>query len=259
MRPDLGRNFADHGKVDTPSNRTLQLLSLLQTGGEWNTSALAARLQVSERTVRRDASRLRDLGYDVRSRPGPGAGYRLRPSLKIPPLLLSPDEVSTIITSLLVLEAWAPGDPSVTTARSKVEQILPPRLRRRAAATAISTQILHEDPTPVDWALVGTLADAVATGARVSFDYVNQYGRRSLRTVEPYRHVLRQRHWYLVAYDTRREDWRLFRLDRMRAATIIPGSSHHLRDFPFGSIELWLTHNFGKGDQPSIDVSGQCS
>ncbi|GAA4015943.1 hypothetical protein GCM10022384_69090 [Streptomyces marokkonensis] len=256
MRPVLGRICADYGKVDTPSTRTLRLLSLLQTGREWNTSALAARLQVSERTVRRDAQRLRSLGYDVQSRPGPGAGYRLRPSTKIPPLLLSPDEVSTIITSLLVLEAWAPGDPSVTAARSKLEQILPPTLRRRAAATAISTQILHEDPAPVDWALVGTLADAVATGASIRFDYVDQDGRHSQRTVEPYRHLLRQRHWYLVAYDTRREDWRLFRLDRMQAATIIPGS-HHPRNFPFDSIELWLASNFGKDDQPSINVSGQ--
>ena len=226
----------------------LQLLSLLQTGREWDTSALAARLQVSGRTVRRDAQRLRSLGYDVRSRPGPGAGYRLRPSTKVPPLLFGPDEVSAIITSLLVLDAWAPGNPSVAAARSKLEQVLPPTLRRRAAAVAVSTQVLDEDPAPVDWALVGALADAVANGARVRFDYVDQHGSRSQRTVEPYRHVLRKRHWYLVAYDTGREDWRLFLLDRMHAATVVPGS-HRPRSFPFGSIELWLTRDFGRGDR----------
>lgn len=250
MRPEPGRIFAEYGEVDTPSTRTLQLLSLLQTGREWSTSDLSVRLQVSQRSVRRDVQRLRELGYDVQSRPGPGAGYRLRPSMKIPPLLLSPDEISTIITSLLVLEAWAPGDSSISAARSKLEQVLPPNLRQRAAATAISTQILHEEPAPVDWALVGILADAVATGARVRFGYIDQHGSESHRTVEPYRHLLRQRHWYLVGYDTDRDDWRLFRLDRMHAATTIPGP-HRSQEFPFDSIVLWLASNFGKGDQQS--------
>ena len=248
MRPDPGRIFADYGVMDTPSTRTLRLLSLLQTGREWSADDLSVRLQVSRRSVRRDAQRLRELGYDVQSRPGPGAGYRLRPGMRIPPLLLSPDEISTVITSLLVLEAWAPGDSSVSAARSKLERVLPPSLRQRAAATAISTQILHEDPAPVDWALVGLLADAVATGARVRFGYIDQHSGESQRTVQPYRHLLRQRHWYLVAYDTDRDDWRLFRLDRMHAATIIPGP-HPSQEFPFGSIGLWLASNFGKGDQ----------
>jgi predicted DNA-binding transcriptional regulator YafY len=245
MRPVLGRILSDHGFVDSPSNRTLHLLSLLQTGGEWTVPALAERLEVSPRTVRRDAQRLRDLGYDVQSRPGPGAGYRLRPGTKIPPLLLTADEVATIITSLLVLETWTPDDPSASVARSKLEQTLPPALRRRAAATAISTQILREPPAPVDWALVGALSDAVAQGARVAFDYTDQRGQVSARVIEPHRHVLRKRQWYVVGFDIDRDDWRLFRLDRMRSTRLLPGV-HAPRDFPFASIEEWLASDFGR-------------
>ena len=51
--------------MDTPSTRSLKLLALLQSGGQWGGRELADQLQVSERTVRRDAMRLRDLGYDV--------------------------------------------------------------------------------------------------------------------------------------------------------------------------------------------------
>lgn len=247
MRPDSGRIFDDHGGVDSPSNRTLHLLTLLQTGGEWSVDALAQRLDASTRTVRRDAQRLRDLGYDVRSRPGPGAAYRLVPGTKIPPLLLNADEVATIITSLLVLETWTPDDPSASVARTKLEQTLPPALRRRAAATAISTQILQESPAPVDWSLVGTLSDAVARGARVCFEYTDQHGARSTRVVEPYRHFLRSRHWYVVGFDIDRDDWRLFRLDRMLSTSILPGI-HAPREFPFPSIEAWLTSDFGRID-----------
>ncbi|MFJ4223684.1 helix-turn-helix transcriptional regulator [Microbacterium sp. NPDC089695] len=231
--------------MDSPSNRTLHLLALLQAGGEWSADELAERLDASRRTVRRDAQRLRDLGYDVRSRPGPGAGYRLHPGTKIPPLILGADEVATIITGLLVLEAWAPEDPAASVARVKLEQTLPPALRRRAAATALSTQILQDGPAPVDFALVGTLSDAVAQGARVTFGYTDQHGRESQRTVEPHRHFLRSRRWYVVAYDIDRDDWRLFRLDRMRGVLLGAGA-HAPREFPFPSIEAWLTTDFGR-------------
>ncbi|WP_106814514.1 helix-turn-helix transcriptional regulator [Microbacterium timonense] len=231
--------------MDAPSTRSLELLALLQSGREWTVHDLAARLRVSPRTARRDVMRLRDMGYDIRSRPGPGAGYALRPSMKIPPLLLSADEVSTIITSLLVLEAWSPGDATAATARAKLEQVLPASLQRRATAVALSTQILREAPAPVDWELVGTIADAVAEGARLTFDYTDQDGRPSRRTVEPYRHLLRQQHWYLIAYDLGRDDWRLFRLDRMHTPSTSLGP-HERRVFPCDSIDDWLTSDFGR-------------
>ena len=234
--------------MDTPSNRTLRLLSLLQTGGEWRVPELAARLEVSARTVRRDAQRLRDLGYDVHSRPGPGAAYRLRPGTRIPPLLLDADEVTTIITALLVLETGDPDDPAPAVARAKLEQTLPPALRRRAAATALSTQILQPETAAVDWALVGTLADAVAQGSRLTFDYTDQHGLETQRVIEPHRHFLRQSHWYVVGFDVDRDDWRLFRLDRIRSARTLPGT-HAGHEFPFASIEAWLASDFGRAEQ----------
>ena len=206
---------------------------------------LAARLAVSPRTVRRDAQRLRDLGYDVHSRPGPGAAYRLRPGTRIPPLLLDADDVTTIITGLLILEAWSPEDPAAAVARGKIEQVLPPGLRRRAAATALSTQILRAEPAPAEWAAVGTLADAVAQSARVAFTYTDQHDRASERVIAPHRHILRGGRWYVVGFDIDRDDWRLFRLDRMREVRALPGV-FAAREFPFASVEEWLTSDFGR-------------
>lgn len=244
--------------MDSPSTRSLELLTLLQSRREWTAHDLAVRLRASERTVRRDVMRLRSMGYDVSSRPGPGAVYTLRPSMKIPPLLLNADEISTIITSLVALEAWLPDDATAATARTKLEQVLPGKLQRRAAAVALSTQVLREAPASVDWELVGTIADAVATSARLAFAYTDQHGRHSRRTVEPYRHVLRQQHWYLVAYDLDRDNWRLFRLDRMQASTTLPGP-HESRVFSWDSIENWITSNFDASGQRSTDASGQYS
>lgn len=233
------------GGMEPPATRSLQLLSLLQTGREWSVPDLSARMEVSERTVRRDAQRLRSLGYDLRSRPGPGAGYRLHPSFKIPPLLFDKDEISAVIAGLLVLEAWAPTDESISATRFKLEQLLPHSLRQRAVATAMATTVLQEAPAPVEWAVVGVLTDAVARSSRVQFSYTDQRGNKSHRTVEPYRHLLRRRRWYLVAFDIDRDEWRLFCLDRMRDISALPGT-HQIHDFPSRSIEEWLTTDFGR-------------
>ena len=90
MRPDLVLISVENDVMDNPSSRTLVLLSLLQTQRAWTASELARRLDVAERTVRRDISRLRSLGYDIRSMRGPGGTYRLVPSIKIPPCFSMP-------------------------------------------------------------------------------------------------------------------------------------------------------------------------
>jgi predicted DNA-binding transcriptional regulator YafY len=56
------------------SSRLLQLLSLLQGRSDWPGNELAARLEVSGRTIRRDVDRLRNLGYPVESLSGPTGG-----------------------------------------------------------------------------------------------------------------------------------------------------------------------------------------
>lgn len=232
--------------MDSPSSRSLQLLAMLQTGRSWSAAELAARLGVAPRTIRRDIARLRELGYDVPATPGPGGAYRLAPGIRMPPLLLDADEVCSLVTALLVLEAGV-DDGSAATVRVKLEQLLPPSLRRRALATAMATRVLPTGLPAADWGMLGTLADIVADGDRLAFAYTDQRGIESTREVDPYRHVLRDGRWYLVAYDHGREDWRLFRVDRIRDPTArrAPADSAHA-PFPHESIEGWLATDFGR-------------
>jgi predicted DNA-binding transcriptional regulator YafY len=71
----------------TTSTRLLSLLSLLQTRRDWPGGVVAERLDVSERTVRRDIDRLRDIGYPIRATRGPDGGYQLAAGTQLPPLL----------------------------------------------------------------------------------------------------------------------------------------------------------------------------
>ena len=70
----------------------LELLALLQARHHWRGDDLAERLAVSDRTLRRDIERLRELGYPVEATRGLGGGYQLGPGGRLPPLLLSADE-----------------------------------------------------------------------------------------------------------------------------------------------------------------------
>lgn len=66
------------------SARLLRLVSLLAARPSWTCGELADRMAVTERTVRRDIAKLRELGYVVESDPGPWGGYRLRAGARVP-------------------------------------------------------------------------------------------------------------------------------------------------------------------------------
>src|SRR4051794_11723289 len=84
------RNSSERIRVSgsDPTERALQLLSLLQTHRFWPGEELTAQLGVSARTLRRDIARLRSLGSPVAAPPGSGGGYRLAAGAPLPPLLL---------------------------------------------------------------------------------------------------------------------------------------------------------------------------
>ena len=81
--------------VVTPA-RLLRLLNLLSARPWWAGPELAERLEVTERTLRRDVTRLRGLGYPIEGTTGPYGGYRLGAAGHLPPLLLDDDEAVAV-------------------------------------------------------------------------------------------------------------------------------------------------------------------
>ena len=114
----------------------LRLLSLLQSHRFWGGPELSARLDVSERTLRRDIDRLRALGYPVSATRGVAGGYQLAGGGELPPLLLEDDEAIAIAVGLRAAAGGAVAgmEESSVRALSKVVRMLPPRLRRRVDA-----------------------------------------------------------------------------------------------------------------------------
>lgn len=198
--------------------RILRLLSLLQTRREWPGIDLADRLGVTVRTVRRDVDRLRELGYPVDSARGHGGGYRLASGTDLPPLLLDDDEAVAIAVALRTAAGGLTGiEETALRALAKLEQVLPRRLRGRVTALQGAVAgITWEDRGPrADPALLATLAVACRDHEVLTFDYTARHGETSSRRAEPCHLVASGRLWYLLAHDVAKDDWRVFRLDRI--------------------------------------------
>ncbi|MFI5985503.1 helix-turn-helix transcriptional regulator [Streptomyces sp. NPDC051555] len=201
------------------SARLLRLLSLLQAHREWTGSALAERLGVTPRTVRRDVGRLRELGYPVNASPGTGGGYQLGAGAELPPLLLDDDEAVAVAIGLRTAAGNGVegiGEASVR-ALAKLEHVLPTRLRRRVSAlNAFTVPMLRgPDRATADPSVLAELAALCRDGERLRFGYRDHAGASTRRTVEPHRLVCTERRWYLVAWDLERAAWRTFRADRI--------------------------------------------
>lgn len=198
----------------------LRLLSLLQARPNWAGAELAERLEVTDRTLRRDVARLRSLGYPVEAFSGPGGGYELAPGGAIPPLLFDDDEAVVVALGLGAAAAGGlPGfEDAALAALAKIDQVLPTRLRTQIADVQGSTVRLGRPalaPGRQDPRTLVTIAQAARRSERLRFDYVDGGGRTSERHVEPHRLVHAGRRWYLVARDRDREAWRTFRVDRI--------------------------------------------
>lgn len=207
------------------SARLLALLGLLQSRPDWSAAELADRLDVTDRTVRKDVARLRDLGYPVTAGRGPGGRYRLGSGAKVPPLLLDEEEAVAVVVGLRVATGIAGFEESGARALTKLEQVLPDKLRRRLAALRdatsagpVNTDSNVEDPA-VDPDVLNELAGAIRDrqGLRC-------YYRDEPREVEPYHLVSWQRRWYLVGRDPGTGAWSPYRVDWLQLR--VPGGRH---------------------------------
>jgi predicted DNA-binding transcriptional regulator YafY len=228
------------------SARLLRLLSLLQARVDWSGAELADQLGVTTRTIRNDVQRLRGLGYPVHATSGVGGGYRLGAGAALPPLLLDDDEAVAVAVGLGTAAAGSVTGIQETSLRAlaKLEQVLPSRLRHRVEALQTATvEIPARGPT-VDPEVLSAIAGACRDHQRLRFDYRDHDGSASTRTVEPHRLAHDRGRWYLVAWDTDRQEWRTFRADRIQPR-VPTGPRFVPRDPPDGDVASYLLRGVG--------------
>lgn len=240
------------------TERTLRLLSLLQSRAVWGGEELAAELGVTTRSVRRDVDRLRRMGYPVLASQGHGGGYRLGAGRALPPLLLGVDEAVAVAVGLRLAAASGIdglGEQALRAATA-LDQVLPPASRAEVGAVTEALQVLPTSRSQVPGPTLVTLAGAVRDGVQARLDYERADGHRSDRRVEPYRVLSVDGRWYLFAWDLEREDWRTFRLDRMHAAR---ATTFRFPARPTPDIEAHVRDAVARGGRaPNVVVRFAC-
>jgi predicted DNA-binding transcriptional regulator YafY len=224
------------------SARLLKLLSLFQGRRYWQGAELASRLEITSRTLRRDVDKLRSLGYPIHSASGAEGGYQMGAGSTMPPLLLDDDEAVAVA---LGLRFAASGniegvEEASVRALAKIEQILPSRLTRRLAALQSVIVMPNRSEASVDARRLSAIAAACRDLESLRFRYRDHSGAVSSRTAEPHRLVNTGRRWYLVAWDTGREDWRTFRVDRIEGKTAT-GARFTPRELPARDLANYVS------------------
>lgn len=200
------------------SARLLRLVSLLSARPSWTNGELAQRMEVTDRTVRRDVAKLRELGYGIESDPGPLGGYRLQAGSRVPPLILDDEEALAVAVGLreAALSGVLGGDHAALSALLKLRQVLPSRIAARLGE--LDAALVHAprlDEPQIASGMLLELAAACRLGERVTLAYRDREGNATTREIDPYRLVHTARRWYFVARDVTRDEWRTFRADRV--------------------------------------------
>lgn len=183
------------------ASRLLSIQMLLQARGRISAVELAARLEVSVRTLYRDVDELSAAGVPIYAQRGRHGGFELAPGWQTRLTGLTEAESQTVLLAGLAAPAAELGlAGAVATARGKLLGALPGAAR--AEALKVSER-LHLDP--LDWyraptpsPLLRVVAAALWKDRALQIDYVS-WQKRSERLVHPLGLVTKAGHWYLVA------------------------------------------------------------
>ena len=205
--------------ISRPASRLLAFLELLQSRPVVDGRAAAQDLGVTERTIRRYAVALHDIGKPVEGPPGVGGGYRLRAGTRLPPLMLSDDEATAVAVGLVIA---ARRGIDAGHALAKITRVLPERLARRIERLGDQVSFLGEPASapPTSSEALLAIAEAVRRRRCLEIDYTRSDGAPSTRTIEPLGLVARRGRWYVPAHDRASEELRTFRADRIGRAKI---------------------------------------
>ncbi len=218
--------------------RLIKLVLLLQSRPSMTAAELAAELEVSERTITRDALALSEAGVPVYADRGRTGGYRLVGGYRTRLTGLARGEAEALFLSGLpgALRDLGLAD-AASAARLKVSAALLPSLRD--APDAVGRRFHLDAPgwyqEPETPELLAPVAEAVWDDRRLSARYLRGDGEEVERELEPYGLVLKAGVWYVCARAD--SSFRTYRVDRFTAVAV--GEERFVRDEDFDLPSFW--------------------
>ena len=190
-------------------DRLVGILSVLLQKEQVTAPQLAERFEVSVRTILRDLDALSRAGIPIVTRQGSGGGVSILEGYKLDRTVLTGREMQDILTGLRSLDS-VNGTNRYQCLMEKLSAGSPQLM---AGSTSVLIDLSEWDKKGLT-VKIERIRSAIDAGQELRFRYYGPKGE-SERTAEPYYLLFRWSSWYLWGWCTQRQDWRLFKLDRM--------------------------------------------
>lgn len=174
---------------------------------------LAAKYELSSRTIYRYVDTLDMAGVPIMSKPGRSGGISIAQEYRLSAMVFTPEEYARIMTAVSNLEALEGTDGSL------LDKI------RAMAKQPDSDMTFSSDTLVIDsggWGntdsqrhKVKALGPGVFKSLVTEISYADEGGKASRRSIEPYTFLFKEGNWYLYAYCRMRGDFRVFKLSRI--------------------------------------------
>ncbi len=201
------------------AERLFELVQLIRCRRLSTAAWLAAKLEVSERTVYRDIADLMAQGVPIEGEAG--VGYRMNAGFDLPPLMFTHDEARALVASVRLAQPRldAALARQAEAALSKILAVLPAAARAAAESLPVyAPDFGVDEPTR---ARIEVLRVAIEARRTLQFGYLDAQGRRSERTVLPLGCFYWGEVWTLAAWCETRAGFRSFRVDRVGGLAVL--------------------------------------
>jgi len=230
------------------TDRLLSIVIYLLNHNTVTAAKLAERFEVSKRTILRDIDHISSAGIPIQSHPGAKGGYSIMEGYKLDGRLVSADDSSTIITALKgLLSAY--DSRRYSEALEKISAILPQKQNQN-----IFLDFGASGEDDKIQAKLKVLENAIINSNTVEIFYVNALGGTSIRLVEPIALSYRWYAWYLLAFCTTRQEYRIFKVVRISRIEPTITAFSKVHDDP----STLLKQAFQNGSRKTLEIVLRC-
>lgn len=229
------------GKIDRLYAITVYLLN----NGKATAAELSRKFEVSVRTIQRDIDSLCQAGIPIVAETGANGGYYIAENFRMDAHMATNEDYTFILTALKGLSS-AMNDSKIDATLEKIASLA----KTTDSGIILDFSALNEG----DSQLMQILQEVIRTKHPVSFEYTNANNITRIHTVEPIAVVYRWYAWYLIAYSTVKNDYRTYKLIRMRNAQIVDGVFTKEHNNP----EIILRENDKQMPQKLTEITVRC-
>ncbi|MEP4038177.1 YafY family protein [Pseudophaeobacter sp.] len=202
------------------TDRLFEIIQILRDGKLHLARDIAARLEVSTRTIYRDMDTLVASGVPVEGERG--VGYMVREQITLPPLTLTPEELEALNLGMAIVAEAADADlkSAAQSLATKVDAVLPTEVIAEADAWKFAVYPFAD--VARGFAHMPTLRAAIKSRQKLALHYRRLDGTLTDRIIRPLHMEYWGRVWTLTAWCETRGDFRVFRVDLIEEVRALP-------------------------------------